>query len=122
LLVLGGGWLLFLRSNARDAALLRTDGAALPADAQLMSYASQKAAPLYKAHCAGCHGADLTGDRSRGIPDLQDAVWLYGAGKLTDIEQTILYGIRSGTPRRTTWPSCRVWAVSARSPPLKPMM
>jgi cytochrome c oxidase cbb3-type subunit III len=44
----------------------------------------------------GCHGANLAGDRARGIPNLSDGDWLYGSGRVSDIERIILYGIRSG--------------------------
>ena len=36
---------------------------------------------------------------ARGVPNLSDGVWLYGSGSVTDIEATILYGIRSGHPK-----------------------
>jgi len=41
----------------------------------------------------------MRGDSARGIPDLQDAIWLYGEGRISDIENTIQYGIRSGHPK-----------------------
>jgi cytochrome c oxidase cbb3-type subunit 3 len=33
------------------------------------------------------------------VPDLADAEWLYGTGGTSEVEQTILYGIRSGHHR-----------------------
>jgi cytochrome c oxidase cbb3-type subunit III len=60
------------------------------------SFAEHEAIPLYRKLCAGCHGARFTGDRTRGIPDLTDGDWLYGSGRVTEIERVILYGIRSG--------------------------
>lgn len=33
---------------------------------------------LFDINCASCHGADGTGDRSLGAPNLTDAIWLYG--------------------------------------------
>lgn len=83
----------------QDALLLRTATSRLQHDDDLLAYADRRALPLYQEHCAGCHGADLKGDRSKGIPDLGDAVWLYGSGEITEIEQTLLYGIRSGHPK-----------------------
>lgn len=94
------GWLVnHERIAHRDAQLLRMDGAQLQADAPQLAYASERAMPLYQQHCASCHGAQLQGDRSRGAPNLADGVWLHESGQLTEIEQTILYGVRSGHPR-----------------------
>jgi cytochrome c oxidase cbb3-type subunit 3 len=31
--------------------------------------------------CAACHGPDGRGDRTRGVPDLTDAEWLYGSDR-----------------------------------------
>lgn len=76
----------------------------LPADdvtqsAALVAFATNRGPVVYADHCAQCHGADLKGNLERGIPDLQDPVWLYGAGAVSEIENTILYGIRSGHPK-----------------------
>jgi cytochrome c oxidase cbb3-type subunit 3 len=68
----------------------------LPADPVLHGYAIALARPAYAAHCAGCHGAGYAGDTARGVPDLRRGVWLYDFGRVSDIERTILYGIRSG--------------------------
>ena len=38
-------------------------------------------------------------DRRNGVPDLTHPAWLYGEGRVAQIEHTILYGIRSGNPR-----------------------
>ncbi|MGC1270139.1 MAG: cytochrome-c oxidase, cbb3-type subunit III [Croceibacterium sp.] len=35
-------------------------------------------AQLYSENCAVCHGADGTGGRQFGAPNLADAIWLYG--------------------------------------------
>jgi cytochrome c oxidase cbb3-type subunit 3 len=59
----------------------------------------RQAQPLYRAHCAVCHGENMTGNAALGAPDLTDQVWLYGKGSVFDIERTLLYGIRSGAPQ-----------------------
>jgi cytochrome c oxidase cbb3-type subunit 3 len=69
---------------------------ALPADPELHAYANAVARPAYAQHCASCHGAAFAGDTARGVPDLRRGVWLYDFGRVSDIERTILYGIRSG--------------------------
>jgi cytochrome c oxidase cbb3-type subunit 3 len=50
-------------------------------------------------NCQPCHGAGGAGQV--GYPSLADDVWLWG-GKLTDIEQTITHGVRSGDPDART--------------------
>lgn len=50
-----------------------------------------RAAPLYQANCAVCHGPTGTGDQSRGIPNLTDSDWLYGPAR-ADIKGQIWNG------------------------------
>jgi cytochrome c oxidase cbb3-type subunit 3 len=71
----------------------------LPADPQLHAYALALARPAYAQHCASCHGVAFAGDSRRGVPDLRKGVWLYDFGRVSDVERTILYGIRSGHGR-----------------------
>jgi cytochrome c oxidase cbb3-type subunit 3 len=71
----------------------------LPGDQELHAYALALARPAYTQHCARCHGAAFQGDARRGVPDLRRGVWLYDFGRVSDIERTILYGIRSGHGR-----------------------
>ena len=78
------------------ARFLRAVPDALPADAELMAYAQRRGAVAYEKHCATCHGAQLEGDRLRAIPNLADDEWLYGSGRIGEIERVVLYGIRSG--------------------------
>ena len=49
-------------------------------------------------HCASCHGTG-DGDPTRGVPNLTDGDFLYGEGKVGEIEQIVLHGIRSGDKR-----------------------
>ncbi len=83
----------------QEANLLTVDADTIPGRPQLMAFALDQAQPLYRRTCARCHGADLKGDASLGVPNLADRDWLYGAGGVADIEQTITYGIRSGDPK-----------------------
>ncbi|MGH8229790.1 MAG: c-type cytochrome, partial [Steroidobacteraceae bacterium] len=77
--------------------------AALPdevtADPQLVRFAAAEARPVFARHCAACHGADMRGNTAVGAPNLTDRSWLYGTGRVYDIERTILYGIRSGNSK-----------------------
>ncbi len=56
----------------------------------------QTATPVFANNCARCHGSDMHGNPALGAPNLLDKVWLYDNGNVSDIERTILYGVRSG--------------------------
>jgi cytochrome c oxidase cbb3-type subunit 3 len=76
--------------------LVMADPDTLPSQPGLVEYAVPVGRAAYAANCASCHGGDMKGDRKNGVPDLTDDVWLYDFGRVSDIERTILYGIRSG--------------------------
>jgi cytochrome c oxidase cbb3-type subunit 3 len=42
---------------------------------------SAAGAELFGTNCAVCHGADGTGSREFGAPNLADAIWLYGSSR-----------------------------------------
>jgi cytochrome c oxidase cbb3-type subunit 3 len=86
-------------NNYLERKLLRADPDALPGDATLLRFAVSRGEPLFAAHCAACHGATGAGDPARETPKLTDGDWLYGTGRVTDIERVIDYGIRSGNSR-----------------------
>lgn len=63
---------------------------------------------VYNANCASCHGAELAGTREQNAPNLTDAEWLFSGDDLdtggvvklpSDVEWTVLYGIRTEHPR-----------------------
>jgi cytochrome c oxidase cbb3-type subunit 3 len=62
-------------------------------DKNLMEFALNGGRSAFKENCAACHGTGAQG--FKGFPNLNDDDWLWG-GKLTDIYQTLNYGIRSG--------------------------
>ena len=76
--------------------LVATPAESVSADPVLVKYARQVATPVFANNCASCHGADMRGNRAIGAPNLLDKVWLYDNGNVSDIERTILYGVRSG--------------------------
>jgi cytochrome c oxidase cbb3-type subunit 3 len=84
------------RSDRLRYRLLATAPEAVADDPVLVRFATAQARPLFAAHCAACHGADMRGNPALGAPNLTDSVWLYGEGRIFDIERTLLYGIRSG--------------------------
>jgi cytochrome c oxidase cbb3-type subunit 3 len=71
----------------------------IPGDPELLSYAMKRGASAYAGHCESCHGAHLQGDPARAVPNLVDHDWLYGTGRVSEIEHVILYGIRSGNSK-----------------------
>ncbi|MEA2824374.1 MAG: cytochrome c oxidase cbb3-type subunit [Alphaproteobacteria bacterium] len=68
----------------------------IPLNPALIAYANEVGRPAFNANCTACHGADMKGSQAKGVPNLTDNVWLYDFGRVSDIERTVLYGIRSG--------------------------
>ncbi len=61
-------------------------------DPELYAFAVAGGKSAFKDNCATCHGTGAAG--GHGYPNLNDDDWLWG-GKISDIHQTILYGIRA---------------------------
>jgi len=107
LLALGGGVVLAAVATTgywtyvaqMDGALLRSDPEQLASNASLMRYSMPRGASTFRADCAQCHGLSGTGDSGMGVPNLTDNDWLFGSGRVSDIRQTVMYGIRSHDPR-----------------------
>lgn len=53
--------------------------------------AASRGAVVFEQQCASCHGADGTGNKALGAPNLTDAIWLYGGERL-DIQQSLYLG------------------------------
>ena len=68
----------------------------IPMDPTLAPYAIGVGKAAFQANCASCHGADMKGSQRTGVPNLTDNIWLYDFGRVSDIERTVLYGIRAG--------------------------
>jgi cytochrome c oxidase cbb3-type subunit 3 len=56
-----------------------------------------RGADLFQSNCAVCHGADGTGNKMLGAPNLTDDVWLYGRSESAIIE-TIVNGRNNVMP------------------------
>jgi cytochrome c oxidase cbb3-type subunit 3 len=95
--VIGG--VLVAHAHALRARFLIVPADSIPVDAELMEFALSRGASAYVEHCASCHGAHLQGDPALAVPNLTDHDWLYGTGRVSDIERIILYGIRSGNSK-----------------------
>lgn len=63
------------------------------ADQDLLRFAMASGQSAFANNCAPCHGRAAAGSES--YPNLNDDDWIWG-GKITDIQQTLQYGIRSG--------------------------
>jgi len=68
----------------------------IPSEPALVAYANSVGKAAFESNCVSCHGADMKGNPSKGVPNLTDNIWLYDYGRVSDIERTVLYGIRSG--------------------------
>jgi cytochrome c oxidase cbb3-type subunit III len=101
ILAISIGAAVFANAGYVERRLLRADPDTLPADPALLHFAVSRGQPLFMVHCAACHGISGTGDPVKGAPDLTDSDWLYGTGRVAEIEQIIEYGIRSRNSR--TW-------------------
>ncbi|HEY0747463.1 MAG TPA: c-type cytochrome [Steroidobacteraceae bacterium] len=93
------GAAVFATTSFEERRLLRADPNALPTDPALLHFAVSRGEPLFRAHCAACHGVSGAGNPTSGVPNLTDNDWLYGTGRIADIAQVIEYGIRSRNAR-----------------------
>lgn len=66
---------------------------------QLMQFVLTAGKSAFYENCSACHGRGHQG--GYGYPNLNDDDWLWG-GKVEDIYQTLLYGIRSGHEKART--------------------
>jgi cytochrome c oxidase cbb3-type subunit 3 len=99
LLIIVSAAVYFGGRHAETARLLRTAPDSIPADAELLAYGASRGQGAYDAHCASCHGTNLAGNNLKGVPSLVDDEFLYGSGRISEIERIILYGIRSGNSK-----------------------
>jgi len=76
--------------------LAATPLAEIEKDPALLALARASGKSAFGDNCAPCHGSGGAG--AKGFPNLNDDDWIWG-GKLDQIEQTILYGARSGNSK-----------------------
>ena len=99
ILCIVGGAFLRHRAIERRVMLMRADPDAILSDDRARPIALKDGKRVFDAHCAACHGADGKGSPTRAMPDLTDDDFLYGSGRVGEIEQIVLHGIRSGDSR-----------------------
>ncbi len=85
----------FKEKNAEiEAKLASADLTRLSEDPELMSYAINAGAAVFRTNCIQCHGAG--GQGAVGFPNLLDDDWLWG-GDIESIAYTVRNGIRNET-------------------------
>ena len=84
------------RHGPIKAKLVATDLTAVSADPELMSFAENAGAAVFRTNCATCHGSGAAGVEGKGYPNLLDDDWLWG-GDIENIYTTIAHGIRNTT-------------------------
>jgi cytochrome c oxidase cbb3-type subunit 3 len=76
--------------------VVRADPETVLADPVLAATALPLGRTIFTAHCATCHGSNGAADHARGIPSLRGTEFLYGTGRVAEIESIVRHGIRSG--------------------------
>ena len=61
------------------------------------SQSARRGATIFANNCAACHGADGTGSRAFGAPNLTDPIWLYGGDRAT-LNETVTNSRRGMMP------------------------
>jgi cytochrome c oxidase cbb3-type subunit 3 len=74
------------------ASLTSTDLGVLDRNAELMEFAMNAGAAVFRTNCSQCHGSGAAG--AVGYPNLLDDDWLWG-GMVEDIAYTVRHGIRN---------------------------
>ncbi len=74
------------------AELVETDFAAVADDPELMGFATNAGAAVFRTNCSQCHGSGAAG--AIGYPNLLDDEWLWG-GTVDAIAYTVRHGIRN---------------------------
>jgi cytochrome c oxidase cbb3-type subunit 3 len=76
--------------------LVAADLDAIASDPELLSFANNAGAAVFRSHCSQCHGSGAAGVAAKGYPNLLDDDWIWG-GEMADIHLTITHGIRNTT-------------------------
>jgi cytochrome c oxidase cbb3-type subunit 3 len=102
---------LLVLTSAASARRASPDADGIWTDPALREQAMRAGAPVFARACAGCHGADGRGASGGHAPDLTDDRWLFGGEDIdtftmraSDIERTVLHGIRADDAEGRNWP------------------
>ncbi|MDZ4096082.1 MAG: cytochrome-c oxidase, cbb3-type subunit III [Paracoccaceae bacterium] len=87
----------FADANAPIRARLEAaDLTAIKDDPELLQFATNAGAAVFRTNCSQCHGSGAAGVQASGYPNLLDDDWLWG-GDIENIHLTITHGIRNTT-------------------------
>jgi cytochrome c oxidase cbb3-type subunit III len=92
--------ILVCRVEEFNALLLRSDADSIPSMQSVMARAIGGGARVFAVRCATCHAGGRA-NTATGVPDLTDGDWLYGSGRVSEIERIVRDGIRAS--RSNTW-------------------
>ncbi len=82
----------FDQANAAiQAELASVELEEIPANPELMNFATNAGGAIFRTWCAQCHGSGAAG--AKGYPNLLDNDWLWG-GTLEEVYTTVQHGIR----------------------------
>jgi cytochrome c oxidase cbb3-type subunit III len=76
--------------------LVAADLATITQDPELVSFATNAGAAVFRSHCSQCHGSGAAGVSAKGYPNLLDDDWIWG-GDMENIHLTVTHGIRNTT-------------------------
>lgn len=83
-------------NSAIKQQLIDADMTTVSANPELMSFAQNAGAAVFRTNCTTCHGSGANGVEGKGYPSLLDDDWLWG-GDIENIQTTITHGIRNTT-------------------------
>jgi len=93
-------------NEAINEELVSVELASISDDPELLTYATNAGAAVYRSWCAQCHGSGAAGSSQEGwaagYPNLLDDDWLWG-GSIEEIHATINHGIRNETDDMARW-------------------
>lgn len=89
-------------NSAIKARLVEADMTTVSQDPELMSFAQNAGAAVFRTNCTTCHGSGANGIAGKGYPSLLDDDWLWG-GDVENIQATITHGIRNTTHPEARW-------------------
>lgn len=98
-IAIGLGGYRYFQIREIDARFLISTPDTVPNKPELVSFALPRGKSAFEKNCASCHGTTMKGDPLKGIPNLTDNDYLYGSGRVSQIERIIMYGIRSGNSK-----------------------